>query len=184
MTPLQTQANAQAHGGPRHRPYSIEEGETPVRRFTLRRTGRRPLRFYGWQLIEAAGRNPPAAIWYGINIYETRGGSIVVELSAHREGLGEPDLSHVHSFATLNEAAAWLEDYTPAADMTVGGGVLQPGAPLVVVTLQSVQLRQRLLRVEEVFRTLVSEVFQGLDVAEECDGPAVLQHEETLRAAE
>jgi hypothetical protein len=164
--------------------YATEASEAGARSFTLRRVGRRPLRFQGWQLVEATGYTPAAPVWYDINVFETRAGSIVVELLVHREAMSEPDLSHVEIFKTIAEAAAWLEQYTPAADMAVGGTVAQNNTPLAFAVLQAVQLRQRLARVDDVFRSLLSEVFQGLDLAEDPEVVAAPARELALHDAD
>lgn len=150
-------------------PFAVEHGETPVRRFTLARTGRRPVRFQGWQIMEAQGQTPGVPVSYDINLYETQAGTVVVELLVHRSAIGEPDLSHVEAFASLGEAASWLEAYAPAGDLAIGGAMVQSGAPLAVAALQAVQLRQRLARIEDSYRALVSQVLFGLDLAEDPD---------------
>jgi hypothetical protein len=97
----------------------MEEADAPAGRagrVTLRRSGMRPLRFFGWQLVEASGEPGAAPLWYDINIPETRAGAVLIKFLAYREAMGEPDLSRVEILASLAEAATWLDVYAPATD--------------------------------------------------------------------
>jgi hypothetical protein len=180
MSLTETQARALPNPGR----YAVEENQAGSLRFTLNRTGRRPLRFEGWQLVEASGQAPGASVWYDINVYETRAGTVVVELLVHREAAGEPDLAHVEVFRTLAEAGSWLEAYSPASDLTVAAGVMQAQTPLAWAVMQAVQLRQRLFRIEEDFRTLVSQVLCSLVLSEDPETAMTPREEAPLHAAE
>jgi hypothetical protein len=139
----------------------------PATTYTLRRTGRKALRFDGWQLVEAFGPHETRHVWHDLNLYRTRANAIVVELIVHRRG--HPDLSRVTSFKTLDEAAAWLETYAPGSDAPVPPEL---GAPenLPLAMLQALQLRQIMARVEQDYRELLSDVLAVLDQAEDADG--------------
>lgn len=141
---------------------------------TLRRTGRKPLRFTGWQVIEAVGAGAPAKLWHDINIYRTVEGTVVVELIARRQDAGERDLFRVESFPDAQAAAAWLEGYRFADDVPVPAGLSSAEMGLPWAVLHAVQLRQQLGRIEENYRALLSEVFAALDVADQADAPPAL----------
>jgi hypothetical protein len=175
-------------GGPQGpRPAQRVDDESPIQTFTLRRTGRRPLRFQGWQMVEAAGYTPAAKVWYDINIYQTVGGAVVVEAVAHRAAIGERDVTHIQICSSLGEAAEWLEGYSPATDVAIAPSLVQGETPLALAALQAVQLRQRMFRIEEDYRVLVSEVLAGLDVTEQPTvqtAPAPANRDGGLYAAE
>ncbi len=146
-------------------PRAIEE-ESALRTFTLKRTGKRPLRFQGWQIIQATGYSAAASVSYDINIYETLAGNFVAELLAHRDAVAERDVVRVEVFDSLDDTAKWLEAFSPAADLPVAPGIVNGKTPLAVAALQVVQLRQCLFGIEDEYRALVSEVLDGLDLAE------------------
>jgi hypothetical protein len=141
---------------------------------TLRRTGRKPVRFEGWQLVEAIGAHGNRDIWHDLNIYRTVKGGIVVELIIRRASADQQDLSRVKVFADLAAAADWLEAYRPAEDVPIpaGLGVFDTALPWAV--LQAVQLRQRIDRVDTDYHALLSEVFAALDLADPADAAQTL----------
>ncbi len=142
----------------------IEE-EGTLRTFTLRRTGKRPLRFQGWQIVQASG-SQASPVAYDINLYETEAGAFVAELLAHRDGAAERDVARVEVFDSLDAAATWLEGFSPAADLPVAQDLVNGETPLAIAALQVVRLRQGLRAVEDEYRALVSEVLDSLEVAE------------------
>lgn len=141
---------------------------------TLRRTGRKPLRFKGWQIIEAVGAGTQAKLWHDINIYRTVAGAVVVELIARRQAADERDLFRVESFPDAQAAAGWLEGYRFADDVPVSAGLSSAEMGLPWAVLHAVQLRQQLSRIEENYRALLSEVFAALDVVDQADASPAL----------
>jgi hypothetical protein len=140
---------------------------------TLRRTGRKAIRFEGWQLIEALGSNGGRHVWHDLNIYRTVKGSIVVELIARRGLADHHDVSHVQTFDDLAAAANWLEAYRPAEDVPIPAGLGGMDTTLPWAVLQAVQLRQRIDRIELDYRALLSEVFAVLDLTDPADIPPI-----------
>ncbi|HEX2943078.1 MAG TPA: hypothetical protein VHO91_18650 [Rhodopila sp.] len=149
-----------------HRDIGSLEHQTAT--YTLRRTGRKPVRFVGWQLIEATGADTAKSVWHELNVYRTIGDKFVVELTVRRRQAEELDKTCVSSFPDLAAAAAWLENYRPADDVPVPSDL--PGqAPLPWAVLQAVQLRQCINRVVLDYQTLLSEVFAALDLSDPPD---------------
>jgi hypothetical protein len=134
--------------------------------FTLRRTGRKAVRFEGWQLVEAIGSNGSRPVWHDLNVYRTAKGCIVVELITRH---GQPDhqeVSKVKTFEDLTTAAAWLEAYRCADDVPIPAGLGAVDIALPWAVLQSVQLRQSIDRLEADYHGLISEVFGALDLTD------------------
>jgi hypothetical protein len=152
-------------------------GGGPAAEWTLRRTGRKPIRFEGWQLIEAAGSDGRSPIWYDLNLYRTTAGGIVVELVARRQAMGHQDLFRVKTFEDLDTAAGWLEGYGYAEDVPVPPGMSAAETALPWAVLQAVQLRQCLERIEADYHALLSEVFAALDLSDPAEAPARLRAE-------
>jgi hypothetical protein len=133
---------------------------------TLRRTGRKPIRFDGWQLVEAVGTTIAGHVRHDLNIYHTLQGSVVVELIVRRNLPDYQDLFHVKTFEDLAGAAAWLESYRAADDVPIPEGLAELDTALPRAVLQSVQLRQVIDRIESDYRALLSEVFSALDLTD------------------
>jgi hypothetical protein len=147
--------------------------------FTLRRTGRKPVRFEGWQLIEAVGA-PLAAngqtdptsnnhVRHDLNIYRTVKGGIVVELIARRSSPEHQDLFRVKTFEDLSGAAAWLEGHHASEDVPIPAHLGSTDAGLTWAVLQAVQLRQSIERIEANYHALLSEVFAALELTDTAD---------------
>ncbi len=147
-------------------------GLLPSATYTLRRTGRKALRFEGWQLIEAVGTARDRHVWHDLNVFRTLGGGVVVELIVHNDDPDQPDIGRVETFADLAAAAAWLESYPVAADVPVPGSLGTLDTALPWAMLHAAQLRQRLAGIELDYRALLSEVFAALDLTEPADGAA------------
>ncbi len=143
--------------------------QQPAATYTLRRTGRKAIRFEGWQLIEAVGCDRNRDVWHNLNIYRTAKDSLVVELTVRRASADHQDIFIIKTFNDLPAAAAWLENYRPADDVPIpnGLGAIDTGLPWAV--LHAVRLRQSIDRIELDYRALLSEVFEALDVTEAPD---------------
>ncbi len=140
-------------------------GAPPTLR-TLRRTGRKAVRFTGWHILEALGTPDPGNIFYDLSLYRSVSESIVVELTVRRSAMDEQDVSRVEVFASLGEAATWLEAYPCAGDVPVPPSLATGDAPMATTVLQALQLRQRIARITDEYHSLLSDVFEALDITE------------------
>ena len=143
--------------------------DAPPATLTLRRTGRKAVRFDGWQLIEAIGSDGSRPVWHDLNVYRTVKGCIVVELIVRRGQPDQQDAAQVKTFEDMAAAAAWLEAYRPSDDVPIPPGLGGTEVALPWAILQSVQLRQSIDRLEADYRALLSEVFAALDLTDPAD---------------
>lgn len=148
--------------------------------YTLRRTGRKAVRFDGWQLVEAIGSAGNRTVWHDLNVYRTVEDHIVAELIVRRNHPDHQEVVHVKTFSDLTAAALWLEDYRSADDVPIPPGLSDGDVALPWAVLQAVQLRQSIDRVEADYRALLSEVFAALDLTD----PAEVQGAPERRLAE
>jgi hypothetical protein len=160
---------------------STGDGTPPVLR-TLRRTGRKAVRFTGWHMLEALGSRDPGTICYDLSLYRSVSESIVVELIARRGAVGEQDICRVEVFASLQEAASWLEAYPCAGDVPVSPALAACDGPMATTVLQAVQLRQRLARIADEYHSLLSDVFEALDITEAAGADADARAEQAADA--
>jgi hypothetical protein len=140
-----------------------DEGATS---FKLRRTGRKAVRFDGWQIVEALGGGKGKDVWHDLNLYRTGEDRIVVELIARTTLPDQQDLHRVHTFETLADAAAWLDAYRAADDAPIPTSLSQAGIALPWAMLQAVHLRHNIDRIDADYRTMLSEVFMALDLSD------------------
>jgi hypothetical protein len=141
------------------------EGDPPTQ-WTLRRTGRKPVRFNGWQVLEACGLASQDGIGHALNVYRTVAGAIVIELAAQRAMMDEADLLRVEVFVNLCDAAQWLQSYRCTSDIPIAAGLTDSDEPLALTVMRTVRLRRQILRVEEEYQALLSDVFAALDVTD------------------
>jgi hypothetical protein len=134
--------------------------------FTLRRTGRKAVRFDGWHLVEATCDTGNRPVTHDLNIYRTVKDGIVVELIVRQTQLDQKDIAHVQTFPSLTEAASWLESYRAADDMPVPADLNARETALPWAVLQAVQLRQAMERAESDYRSMLTEVFAALDLTD------------------
>jgi len=152
--------------------------------YTLRRTGRKAVRFEGWQLIEAIGSDKGRHVWHDLNVYRTAKGCIVVELIARRNLPDHQDVFHVKTFDDLTASAAWLETYRSADDVPIPTGLGEVDVALPWSVLQAVQLRQSISRLESDYQALLTEVFAALDLTDSAEAqPAPARREPAPRNA-
>jgi hypothetical protein len=147
-------------------PGGLSEVATEARQYTLRRTGRKAVRFTGWQVVEARGVGDTGNVWYDLTLYRSEANEIIVELVARRRMLDEQDLSRVAVFDTLAAAGAWLEAYPCANDVPIPAILAAAEGPMALAVLQAVQLRQRIARITEEYYSLLSDVFEVLDITD------------------
>jgi hypothetical protein len=141
---------------------------------TLRRTGRKAVRFDGWQLVEALGGVAGRQVWHDLNLYRTVAGGFVVELIVRHQQPDRHEVRRVEIFNDLAAAAAWLEAYSPADDAMVPPGLAAADTPLPWAVLLAVQLRQRVEQIELDYRSMLSDVFAAIDLTDpaECQASA------------
>lgn len=139
--------------------------------YTLRRTGRKPLRFKGVKLLETAADDQAAAsaapLGYDITIYKTSDGKWVLELAARRARCAAQDMQRVECFHDLEMLAQYLQTYCCAQDVPVPSALASGSLPLAVAALQAVQLRETIARIEDEYHTLLSDIFEALELSEE-----------------
>jgi len=167
-------------GFPDSAPSSDSDVTADTRQFTLRRTGRKPIRFTGWQIVEVLGASETGSQWYDLTVYRSDSGEVIVELVARRRMIDEQDLSRVEVFGSLAAAGAWLEAYPCASDVPIPTALAAADGPMAIAVLQLVQLRQRIARITEEYHGLLSDVFEVLDIADVAAAP-MAQHPEQER---
>ncbi len=107
----------------RHTHADHHEQEEEAATYTLRRTGRKAVKFEGWQLIEAIGSQENRDVWHDLNVYCTVKDALVVELIVRHASADHLDMFRVKTFDDVADAAAWLEGYRPAEDAPIPLGL-------------------------------------------------------------
>jgi len=136
-------------------------------RFSLRRSGRKPVRFSGAKILETAATPDAAPLHYDLAIYKTDTNRLVLELVTRRGGVAAQDVTRVECFDTLDDLAHFLQSYCCAEDVPVPPGLANQDVPLAVAALHAVRLRDTIARIEDEYRALLSDVFEVLGIGEE-----------------
>jgi len=139
---------------------------TSPRLYTLRRTGHKAVRFTGWQVVEALGAGEPGTIWYDLAMYRSEADAVIVELIARRHLVDEQDLARVEAFSSLADAVAWLESYDVGNDVPIPAALACDEGPVAVAVLKVIKLRQRIARIQDDYHSLLSDVFNILDITD------------------
>lgn len=128
----------------------------------LKRTGKRSLRFKGTLIAEAIGWALGASLWHEVNLYRNGRGQYVANIRVLKKSPGDRDIFHAEVFDSLGEAAAFLEDYNPMADVGVD---LDPGEDVDTADLvvRAVGLRQRREQARRDYDALIGDLFYQLD---------------------
>jgi hypothetical protein len=137
-----------------------------LQQLTLRRTGRKPVRFSGRHVLEALGTPLQEGMWYDLNMYRTEAGAIIVELISRRSYFRECDLYRVEVFVKIDDAACWLQSYSCVNDIPVPPGITGGEVPLAHAAVQAVRLRQHIARLEDEYHALLCDVFTTLGLAD------------------
>ena len=145
---------------------AVSGGQPAPLQFTLRRTGRKAVRFNGWQVVDARGVGEPGTMWYDLAMYRSDTQAIVVELIARRHALDEQDMCRVEIFSDMDAAAVWLESYACGTDVPIPASLAQEDGPVAMAVLRAIQLRQRIARIHDDYQGLVSDVFDALDMTD------------------
>ena len=158
-----------AHPGPNELATAADQfassaADEPMSTFKLKRTGRRAVRFDGWQLVEAFCSSQGKDVWHDLNLYRTERTQIVVELIARTSLADHQEVCQVHTFETLTAAAIWLEAYNAADDAPIPLSLSQSGTALPWAMLQAVHLRHNIERIVADYRSMLSDVFMALDL--------------------
>jgi hypothetical protein len=171
MNALTNPSNAESE----HRYTESVSSGAEARLFKLKRTGRKSIRFDGWQLVEALGTVHGKQVWHEINLYRTDGDRIVVELIVRTNLADQNDIHRVNTFVDLIAAAKWLESYQPAEDAKVPNSLNVVETPLPWAMLQAVSLRQQIYSVDIEYRTMLTDIFIALDLADLADEVATTE---------
>ncbi len=126
--------------------------EAGSHRFTLRRSGARPLSFTGQQLGQRSGRRAGAARWHELNLFQMDDGRYVADIRALTQGGGAEDQFHVHVADTLDAAIAVFEHHDARQDVQAGFELDEPGrAPAELMALAAA-LRYRIAEAVSSYR--------------------------------
>lgn len=93
------------------------EVAVPGRRFTLKRTGQRPLSFDGREVCTATSHAIGPCLWYEVNVYQKTDGFYVAEVKMFHKSEGQKDIFRAFEATSLDDVAMVLERYSPSDDI-------------------------------------------------------------------
>lgn len=84
-------------------------------KYTIERTGMRPLSFEGERIFYTNNRNHNSTRWTYLDVYQTQGGKIVVAVDYISQWEGEKSTTNAHVFSSKEEALSFVENEEPWA---------------------------------------------------------------------
>jgi hypothetical protein len=133
-------------------------------RIKLRRTGQRPLVFEGVEVCSATTHAPGPSLWYEINLFRKKAGSIVIDVRFFSKTDAMKDRFATFFADDFDEVAHILESYQPAADVTADIPLDDDGIPTGEIALQAAVVRMRMDEAKRQFADLAGEILHQLDV--------------------
>lgn len=130
--------------------------------FCLRRTGARPYQFAGREVAHVTGWNETSHLWHEINLFRDNQGRFVVDLRVFKKSTADQDMFHVVMVDSIDEAAAWLENYDPQQDVKVDIDFDGNTASMAEIALQAADLQLRILDAKRQYAAIVGDLFYAL----------------------
>lgn len=134
--------------------------------FTVKRSGKKPLRFRGVQLAEATSWRLGSPLWHEIALYRRTRGDVVAAVTVFKKAAQERDVFRAESFGSLEEAALFLEGYDPTGDLTPGFDPDDPSLGAAQLALCAAGLRQRAEQTQRDYQALLGDLLYQLDLTE------------------
>ncbi|MEO0655311.1 MAG: hypothetical protein AAFY77_10630 [Pseudomonadota bacterium] len=133
--------------------------------YRITRSGARPLRFAGSELVMAMSFTPELPYWYEINMYRTSDLEFVAAVRLFHQSEDMPDTVEAMKFPSLEQALEMIEHYDAGCDVKFGmASELAPqSAPELAA--QALELHARIGAARRHYRGLVGEILTELDAA-------------------
>ncbi len=132
---------------------------------TLRVTGGKPMQIHAELMAECTSRTDGAPTWHDLVLYRQDGGGYALSLTTCRGPQGLSDVCRARSFATLDPALDWIEQFDPTADLCADIDSADRRISTADIALRAASLRQQADRVDQQYRAMVGELFYQLEIA-------------------
>lgn len=130
--------------------------------YTLKRSGKRPLKFDGRLLGMAMSFEIGTPFWFEINIYQNNTGSFVLERKMFTKKEGEKDRFWAETYGSIDEVLDFLERHDAAHDVPVRAPFVTEGMSLADLYEQSLKARMTAEEARRQFQSLVGEMLYEL----------------------
>jgi hypothetical protein len=145
---------------------ALEPWDAGGEEIVLRVSGGKPLHIRGRLLGQGSSRAPHAAAWHEIAFYALGDGRIALSLVACNKAAGATDVHRAGIFDSLDQAAQFLEQFDPAADLGAAIDASDPDISAVSIALQAAALRQRVDALTRQYDALIGELLYAMDTAD------------------
>ncbi|MBK1660064.1 hypothetical protein [Paracraurococcus ruber] len=129
---------------------------------TLRISGGKPLQMRAALLAAGSGWSPRLAAWHEVAVYRRDGGDVAVAVTALQKAPGDAASHRAELFPTLDDAAQWLEEIDPLADLPVDLDPSDPRLSGAELALRAAALRLRADAVGRAWRALIGDLLYRL----------------------
>ena len=131
---------------------------------SVRRTGNRPLRFKGSELMTATSHGPGPSLWYEIYVWRKAAGGFVLQIRMFGKQESTKDRFRAYEVDSIEEMAQILENYDTSADIDADIPVDDPSVPVTLIALRAAELRMKLDEARRQFSDLLGEVMHALEI--------------------
>ena len=130
---------------------------------TLNRTGMRPMKVTGAEIVSATSHQTGTPFWYELNVVSTDDGRMLIDIRNYQKREGSVDRFKVIEAYGIEDVVSTLENYDPVSDMVTTLDLENESMSAVELTLQAAMLKLSMLEARRQFRELVGEVLHGLE---------------------
>ena len=129
----------------------------------LRNVGGRAVTFEGEELGMAMSYTPELPYWFEINIYRASDGSFPVAIKQFFVSEDRRDIHRAWVAPTVDGAIDGIEQFDPAHDVPVPGGILQAELSAAEMEAVAMELHAKVADVRTHYRSLVGEFLHAID---------------------
>jgi len=144
-----------AHGDP-----TGAFAQTPRR---LRNVGGRPVVFHGEELAMAMSYTPELPYWFEINLYRASDGSFPIAIKQFFQSEDQKDIARAWIVPSLDAAMAVVEQYDPAHDVPVPGGLMGAALSAAEMEAMALDLKAQVDHARVHYASLAGEFLHALD---------------------
>ncbi|MEM8537588.1 MAG: hypothetical protein AAGF56_06980 [Pseudomonadota bacterium] len=135
----------------------------PLMSYTIKRSGGRPLRFEGSELMMAMSYSAASPYWYEINLYRTKDQEFVTAVRLFYQAEDKQDTVRAWTTSSVDAAIAKLARYDAGYDVMVDHSMLDAGGPPAALASRAVMLQARLAEARQHYKSLVGEFLYDLE---------------------
>lgn len=147
-------------------PAGVAPMPPPAMSYNIKRSGGRPLRFTGSELLMAMSYSPAVPYWHEINMYRTTEQTFVTAVRKFYQSEHEQDTVRAWVSVSLDQAIEKLMRYDAGYDIPVDQELLSPTASPAELAAKAVLFQARIADARHHYKSLVGEFLYDLEMGQ------------------